>query len=211
MKKILTSILLSSSIVFCGQIEPGEYVDLGVEGHLYDIVEEDFHLKLLKEVKESGFMDIDHSERIKEEIQSRAIFNSQLGLCSNDKTTEEIDYATVPEDIYNPLGRLIYKKGTKLESTLKTGQEFSVFFIDGRNAENVKNQIKFLKSEYKNSFFVVNSKNTLDLQKEYPNEEFFPSSYGQEGRFKINCYPTRLDFVGNKVKKSEFSYDRFNR
>lgn len=209
MKNLLLIGLLISSI-YAETIEPKEYYDFGVEGHLYDIQEEDFHVKFLKEIKENIELNKNYEEDVKENIQKLATFKSDLPLCLNDKMIEEIDYAEVPEDIINPLGRLIYKKGEKIESKLKAGKEFAIFYIDGRNSENMHNQINKIKSNYKQSFFLVNNYDVLKLAEQYPDKEFFPSSKGQEDRFNVRCYPSKVEFFDNKRRIYNLSYDKFN-
>lgn len=208
--KFKLSLILCSFSLLLANTEPVPYIDFGVEGHLYNIEEEDFHLKLLKGIKESGFLEKDFTEEIKDEVKKISNFKSELPLCLNDNKREELDYNITAEDMYNPMGRLIHKSGEKVDAVVKVGSEFSIFFIDGRNEENLKNQISKIKSEYVNSFFLVNNYDTIKLSSKILNRDFFPSTKAQEERFNIRCYPSKVDFQGNKRIITELSYDKFS-
>jgi hypothetical protein len=209
MKKILIACLLTSSIF-------AEYIDLGTEGHLYKIKEQDIMIDIKGGVNElqKKFTKEYVSNKIKEEINRQAVGHTDLPFCKKDNNTVEPNYYIIKEDIYNPAGRLIKQKG---ESVIVNNQiPLDICFIDASNEKEAENQINFYRKTVKQlsgknatCTFMVAKKNILDLDKKFWPTEFYPTGKGYEQNFGVSCYPTLIHIDKDKRFKFELSMERF--
>lgn len=214
MKKIVTTLILGISISFSATLEelttPGEYVDFGSFGKEYQIKEKNIMKEIEEKAKAFSFDSKEVQDTIKKQVVEAAFEKTDKPLCLKDKKmAPEIDYATISEDIYNPLGRLIYSKGQKIKAPIKAGQKLDLCFVDSRILPVGQNQINTFLKEYPECTFLVANKNVLLLRKIYPDLKIFPTSQVQEDRFGVECYPATIHMEGETKEITYHSYDKF--
>lgn len=187
-----------------------KYIDFGVNGRTYPILENDFEEQMKKNVKDFKINQEEIETQVISEIKKAALKTTNLPLCLKDKYMKpEIDYVAVPENVFNPLGRLIYSKGQKLESRIPVGKSLDLCFVDGRNKIATKNQINELSKIYPKCIFLVANENVLYLREQFKDKEIFPTSKPQEDRFGVECYPATIHMESNTKENKYYSYDRF--
>jgi len=210
MKKYLTYILVSSFLL------ADHYIDLGVEGHLYPIVEHSFLEDLNEGVKE--FQKTFTPEKVKKEvikqIRQQATGHTKLPLCQESNKRAEYNYIPILSDIYNPAGRLVKKKGEKV--LVNNDIPFDICFISGDNIKEVENQIKFydkvtkkLSGKQSECIYLVSNRNVLQLDKKYYPRMFYPTGKGYEDSFNVSCYPTMIHLENDKRFIFESKMDKF--
>lgn len=205
--KFFTIILFICISLFAQQ---DKYIDFGVNGRTYPILENDFEEEIKKKVQEFKIDQEEVRKQVIAEVKKAALKTTNLPLCLKDKNMKpEIDYVAVPENVFNPLGRLIYSKGQKLESKIPAGKTLDLCFVDGRNKIATKNQINELSKIYPKCIFLIANENVLYLREEFKDKEIFPTSKPQEDRFGIECYPATVHMELNTKENKYYSYDRF--
>lgn len=190
--------------------KPGDYNDLGTSGKEYKILEKDILVEINSAAKAFSFDSKEVQETVQKQVMEAAFETTTKPLCIKDKYIKpEIDYSSIPEDIYNPVGRKIYSKGDKVKSPIKAGQSLDLCFIDSRIIEVGKNQINTFSKQYPDCTFLVANKNVLALRKSYPEFKIFPTSKGQEDRFNVECYPAVIHMEKDTRETFYHSYDKF--
>lgn len=191
-------------------IKPAPYEDFGVHGREYKIMEENILHTIMKKAKNFSLDSKDIEKKVKDQVAEAATESTTLPLCLKTVRNPSItDYSTVREDIHNPLGRLIYKKGQKVRSMIKAGKRLDLCFIDSRNDIAGANQITNLSKENPTCIFLVANKDVRELRKKFPKKEIFPTSISQEQRFEVPCYPTVVNMEKDQRKNTSYSYDQF--
>ena len=212
--KNLFILLTLSTAIFASQ--PKEYIDLGTEGHVYKITEKSF-MKDIEEAVAETQKEFDQGKVKKEvikQIRSQATGHTNLPLCQESRKRAEYNYIPILQDIYNPAGRLIRKKGDKV--LVNNDIPFDICFISGNNKEEIDNQIKFYdkitkKLSGKNSecIYMVSNRNVLQLDKKYYPRMFYPTGKGYEETFNVSCYPTLIHLENDKRFIFETPMDKF--
>ncbi len=214
MKKILS---LVAAIAIALQAEslneitkPGEYKDLGTSGKEYKILENDILVEINTAAKNFKFDKKEVNDIVQKQVMEAAYKTTDKPLCVKDKYIKpEIDYSTIPEDIYNPVGRKIYSKGEKIKSPIKAGKSLDLCFVDSRILEVGKNQINTFSKQYPECTFLVANKNVLALRNIYPDLKIYPTTKGQEDRFNVECYPAVIHMEKDTRETYFHSYDKF--
>lgn len=204
------SLLLNAANTLNELTTPTEYIDLGTHGKEYKILENDILVEIETEAKKFSFNSKEVQDTVKKQVIEAAFETTEKPLCVKDiHKMPEIDYASIPENIYNPVGRKIYSKGDKIKAPLKGGQILDLCFIDSRIIEVGKNQINsFIKTNPECTFLVAN-KNVLSLREIYPSLKIFPTSKSQEDRFNVDCYPAIIHMENDTKETFYHSYDKF--
>lgn len=213
MKNLLILILITACYAetFRQYTSPRGYVDFGVQGKTYDITEQSIYDVIIKGAKE--FEKEYPKERIKKilesEVAKKAVFKSE-NICKDDSVKNwETDYYTYEMDYYNPMGRVIFKKGDRVIAP-KVAILRQVCFIDGGNLISAKNQIDFMQKQTNGQcVFAVINRDVRDLWKIYPSYEFYPSNKMLFERFGVRCAPSILSMKDEKTKKDYFSLEKF--
>jgi len=212
MKKILLGTLISVSLFAFGLDIPKkkEYIDLGVEGAQYPIVEENFIIVLkdgVAELQKKLTKEYVKNKLIKE-IRRNATAHTKLGICSKNNKSVELNEFIVKENIYNPAGRLYKKKGDKI--VVKNKVPLDVCFITANTIQEADAQIEFydkivkkISGEQAECIYMVTDINVLQLDKKYYPRLFFPATKGYEESFNVSCYPTLIHLQGDKRYKFE--------
>lgn len=213
MKKCIIFIFASLAIAntaFITETRPAPYVDFGVHGHMYDIVEDDLMHIIEAKAKSLKFDENETKKIIESEVLRHAKYESQKPLCLKDNFQDpEIDYYTVPIDIPNMFGRIILKKGQVIKSEIPAGTSLTLCFIDARVKEVGINQINEMSKKYPGCIFLISNRDVREFSEIYPKLNIYPSSKPQEDRFNIGCYPSVMHFVKDTKQKFELSYERF--
>jgi len=193
---------------------PSPYYDFGVCGKEYNITEPDMYEIIMKGVQE--YSSEENIAKIKTEVRKivakKAVFISNKKYCSNNYSTEWYnDYYKYPENIYNPFGRIIHKKG-ELALTPSIPNEKNLCFVDGKNKVNLKNQIAYFKKITNgNCIFSVSNSDVRNLWRDFPGTDFYPGSKKIFERFDIQCVPSILHMKGSKIQQEYFSIEQFKR
>jgi hypothetical protein len=213
MKKLIL-LIFTTSLIFANNYnlkfnkKKYEYNDFGVYGKLYPIIEEPFMEILNKKMNDYKLSKNSINEEIVNQIKMSAFESTNKPLCKdNEILPSETDYQIIKMDIFNPFGRLIYKKGDKIKSEIKGGKKLNLCFINFKNEISGKNQISKFKN--KDCMFIVANKNVLSLRKDYPNLKIYPTSKEQENRFNVKCYPAIIHMEKDQIQKNYFSYEQF--
>lgn len=211
MKIILISLLAVNLFAdFKTETTPAVYHDFGVHGKEYKILEKDLLEEIEDGVKNFKIDPKETEKAIKVQIKERSTGISTLPLCIKDsKLKPEFDYGTVPEDIYNPLGRKILSKGQKIKSEIKGGRFLDLCFVDGRNKIVLSNQIKYMKKTNPGCTFLVSGTSVVPLRELFPDDRIYPTNKSQEDRFGVKCYPAILHMEKDTKQFTYMSYDRF--
>ncbi|MFL1706575.1 hypothetical protein ACHJH3_06165 [Campylobacter sp. MOP7] len=214
--KLLIVIAIFASFSFGASIEeltsPKPFMDLGIQGKTYDIQEEDFIKILDKDLQEyeKSITKGDIAKIVEEQVASAANKTTSLPLCQEDKALEaQPDYAVVPTDIRNPLGRLVYKKGDKILSTMPDNIKMDICYINFINYVAGINQLESMSQFNQKCLFLVANTDVRPLREKYPSFDIYPTSEFQEQRFDIKCYPSVLRLQGSTKQINEFSYETF--
>ncbi len=190
--------------------KPGEFIDLGTHGKEYKILENDILEEINRETKKFSFDSKEVQNTVQKQVIEAAFETTEKPLCVKDNYLKpEIDYAFIPEDIYNPVGRKIYSKGDKIKAPLKAGQILDLCFIDSRIMEVGKNQINTFIKKYPTCTFLVANKNVLALRQSYPDLKIYPTNKSQENRFGVDCYPAVVHMENETKEIFYHSYDKF--
>jgi len=198
MKLVLNFILL---VVFCSTIEAKKNtIDFGIQGALYDIEEKNIYDTLKDSVKKY-LSEHNITKEIQNSVEKKLIYRSEKKQCSQD-TFEKIPFLSkYKTDIFNPLGRLVYKKNDTLVNNASF--PYDILFVDGNNTSYKKTVSDFVLktkglSPIKYTVFVANRNiRNADF------DEIYPSSDDSEAFFHVRCYPTVIHVEGNYIYKYE--------
>ena len=215
MRNKIILVLCFCSFAFAGieeETTPSDYVDLGIQGRLYEIKEKDILFQIEQTAKNFKIDEKQIRKDIEDQVAAAAKKTTKLPLCDKDvKEEAQTDFYIVPTDIINPMGRLIVKKGDKMRSKLPQGAELNLCFIDARNQISGENQIKsFAKNNPKCLFLVANA-DVRDLREKFPNLDIYPTSEMQETRFGLKCFPSKLHMEGDQKQFTYYDYESFSK
>lgn len=195
---------------FKSETTPAVYHDFGVQGKEYKILEKNILEEINYEVKNFKLDPVETKKTVEKEIIARSTGESSLPLCMKDLSLKPvIDYGKFPEDVYNPAGRLIFKKGDPVKSELKAGQELDLCFVDGRNDIVLYNQINYMHKIKPNCTILVSGKSVVPLRKKFEDFNIYPTSKIYEERFGVKCYPAILHFEKDTKEAKYMSYEHF--
>lgn len=197
-------------ILYKSSYAQNSYIDLGKIGKTYPIKEENINLFMQKEI--AKYLK-ENKKEIKKEIEKNikklSLYNTKFLFCEkNYESPLKNDYYELPADVINPFGRVVYKKGTKIQAFLPASKTLDICFVSGNRA-TVDNQLRYFSTQYPQCLFLVAGVSVLDLRKRYPNLLLYPSSSYYEKRFGLRCYPTVVRLKGGKIKHIEASYAQF--
>ncbi len=184
-------------------------VDLGKTGGTYPIVEENFMDMIEEAVKELNINKKDIEKKVRKSVIDQSKGTTNLPYGKKVKRYSEKNYQILPQDIYNPLGRLYKKAGDKV--LINTPVPLDICFVDGTNLKILKNQIEYFdKVVAKQSgiegrcVYMVSNRSVLELNKIYYPRVFYPSKKAYEDRFMVKSIPTYVHIY--KDKKDFYSF-----
>ena len=220
MIKILLNIILLYTVSFAGnndslrsEAKPAPFLDFGISGKVYPIEEPDMYDILLNAARDyaKDFNKTEVEDIITSEVDKRATFNDPSGsLCRNNSVRDwQDDYFEFKMDYYNPMGRLIYKKGDKMIAP-SIPIEKHVCLIDATFMVEAINQINFFQKETNgNCVYLVSNRNVMELWKKFPTYDIYPNAEGFKKRFNVNCIPAKIDMLKTKIKVNYYSIELF--
>lgn len=195
---------------FKSETTPAIYHDFGIQGKEYKILEKNILDEINYEVKNFKMDPVETKKIVESEIVARSTGKSSLPLCMKDLNLKPvIDYGKFPENVFNPAGRLIFKKGDPIKSELKAGQELDLCFVDGRNDIVLYNQINYMSKLKPDCTFLVSGKSVVPLRLKFENLKIYPTSKVYEDRFSVKCYPSLLHFEKDIKQTHYMSYEQF--
>jgi len=205
--RIYLLLILSINLIYGAATEKIKIKDFGIDGHMYDIVEENM-MQTIRD-KADNFQITKEKMRaiLKREMKKQSVGTTELPFGKEKKEYSEKNYQILNQDVVNPLGRVIKKKGDKV--LLNTPKSLDICFIDGADPVLLKNQIKYFdklvtKTNGLRCVYMVSNKSVLDLNKEYYPRLFYPSKSIYEQRFMIKSIPTYIHI--EKDRKYFYSY-----
>jgi len=225
MKNLLKIATLTSSIflsLFSSELnysnslrieaKAGPYYDFGVCGKEYEITEPDFY-QMIIEGAQDYVKKMDREEikkQLEKEVAKKAKFITNKAFCSKNYQGEWYnDYYTYKMNVYNPLGRLIFKKGEK-RLVPPIPERRNICFVDGRNKIELFNQISFFnKKNNHNCLFIVSNYDVRKLWEKYPGEDFYPGNDYIMKRFNVKCLPAEINMYQSQNRENYFSIEQF--
>ena len=208
MRYVLFLVVLLNTFLFA------KYVDLGTYGKTYKINEPDFIMEMKTESKKflNSISISKIKEKIKESVEEQSITNSSLPYSKGLTFHRYLNIYTLKQNIYNPLGRLIYKKGAKL--TINNPVTMYTCFIAG-NIPELKNEVVFFDklvnglSPNARCLYFVSGISVLKLGKIIDTHTFYPTQKIYESRLKIKSYPTLSILKKQYIFNYTFSINKF--
>ena len=205
--------IFRKKIIFIGLITllsaETKIVDLGKTGATYPIVEENFMDMIENAIKDLDIKKEDIERKVREQVKEQSYGTTSLPFGRKVERYSEKNYQIIPQDIYNPLGRIYKKAGEKV--LLNTPVPLDICFIDGTNMNILKNQIEYFdkvveKQSGKGAscVYMVSNRSVLELNKIYYPRIFYPSKKVYEDRFMVKSIPTYVHIY--KYKKDFYSF-----
>lgn len=191
------------------------YKDFGVDGRLYDIIEEDFMITLKKGIDElqKTFTPEYVQSKIIEEVNKQAFQKSLLPVCQKDNQFSGINYQYLDTDIINPAGRIVKKKGEAV--LVRSKKPLNICFVSASNKIELINQINYfdktvkeLTGKEEECTYMVSDGNVVDLMKELK-KTFYPTGPQYESRFNVKCYPAFVHIEEDMIYNYEMSIEHF--
>jgi len=209
MKKYLLLGLIVSSLY-----SKSDFIDFGIDGHMYDIKEENIRQTIIDKVDNFKISKEDLTEKIKKAMREQSVGTTNLPFGEEVTAYVEDNYQILNQNIRNPAGRIIKKKGDRV--LLNTPKSLDICFIDGSNDILLKNQIKYFdavvsKKHGLSCVYMVSNKSVLDLNKEYYPRLFYPSKSAYERRFMIKSIPTYIHIEKDKKYFYSFPIEMFKK
>lgn len=186
-KSLLIAVFISN-LLYGGQ---SEFIDFGIKGQLYEIVEEngnDLIARALKEVDTNRIVN-----ELKDETE--ASFVSKISLPDSTKTNEssKMDYVPARWDVVEINGNVIAKKGDLIPSFLPNGVKLELCFINGNESNKVNEYI--INDFGRDCIYMVNNVDSRKFAEKYSLKEVYPISEQSTDyleRFSIKSFPTKI-------------------
>lgn len=187
-----------------------EAKDLGVHGHVFEIIEQDFLEVInarLKAVDWNKF-----NQKIKN--KTKDYVETPTAIKNITKAVEAKKYFYDPtyvltQDIYDHTGKLIQTKGTKVNPLEFTSLKEDLIFIDG----DEKDQIKFALAQYKQKQerlkIILVKGSPLNLQRKEKIWIYFDQGGVLTTKLNINEIPALVEQDGLKLKINTIFLERF--
>ena len=205
--RIYLLLMFSINLMYGVATEKIEIKDFGIDGHMYDIVEENM-MKTIKDKTDNFKITKKQMRKIlKNEMEKQAVGTTNLPFGKEKKEYSEKNFQVLQQDVFNPLGRIYKKKGEKVY--INSPKPLDICFIDGSNPILLKNQIKYFdklvtKTNSIRCIYMVSNKSVLDLNTEYYPRIFYPANKAYEERFMVKSIPTYIHI--EKDRKYFYSY-----
>ena len=210
---VISTILFAENSLMPKKIaKPTNYVDFGVQGKEYEIKEEDFYKTIIEGAKNIKLDKNKLKLDLEKEVNRLAHFKTKVPYCKDSVVFDsKTEYYTFQGDYFNPMGRVIYKKGDRIKTPpLPDGITKELCFIEGSNKISLANQITFFNKETNDScLFLVSNANIVDLRNKYQGYQFFPAADMFFDRYDISCLPAKVHFEKSNFQKTNYSIEEF--
>lgn len=192
------------------KVVPGPYVDFGEEGKVYEILEPDINDYMYKKIANFKFDKEEIRNELIKGVDKLAKFEpNEAKICMQSKIYDwENNYFEIQNDFYNPLGRLIYKKGEKILSPSVPTQK-NICLIEGKILLEAKNQMDYFLNIDKDCVFLVSNRDVREIQSIYPDAKLYPGNEMIFKRFHIEYTSGIISFKDTKIRKEYISIEKF--
>jgi len=190
--------ILYIPIILTISINSYAYKDFGVQGLMYDIIEENGNDLIEREIKDINYTSINN--KLKLDYNKAFTSNVFYKESYTDKNTKIKDIVVAKTDVIGKDGNIIAKKGDYIESYIPKGTELNICFIDG-GINTVL--VDYIVKEFGRCLYMVNKKDSREFKQKYKYESY-PIG-GQNSiiaeRFNIKTLPTKIKKVGKYIYK----------
>lgn len=142
--------------------ERGDNRVIGVFGKVYPILERDAYEEILEKVKRSNFAE--KVEKVKKRVKNKLNINFVLGKAREDNVREVRLSYTLPFDIKDNEGKLIYPAGYTFNPLQYVFFPFVLFFFDGTS----KKELEYIKQvgllDRWDVIFIITKGNVQDVE-----------------------------------------------
>ncbi len=214
--RVLTAIWILIVTILFGLIlfykTPSQAKDFGVEGHLWEIAEEDILEYIEKElkvvdVKKLKAEMIDKTKRRVEEPEEV----SGIGISSSERIYYYDPSYIVPEDIYDQNGNLLYKAGYKVNPLNQVPLREKLIFINGNNEYQVRYALK-KREEYGGAAkIILTSGKPLDIQRKEKVWIYFDQQGVLTTKLGIKAVPAIVEQSGLRLKITELGKEEWKK
>ena len=214
--RVLTAIWILIVTILFGLIlfykTPSHAKDFGVEGHLWEIVEEDILEYIEKKLK---VVDV---EKLKEEMIDKTkkrveepVEVSGIGISSSERIYYYDPSYIVPEDIYDQNGNLLYKAGYKVNPLGKVPLRERLIFVSGNNEYQVRYAVK-KREEYGGAAkIILTSGKPLDIQRKEKVWIYFDQQGVLTTKLGIKAVPAIVEQSGLRLKITELGEEEWKK
>ena len=180
--------------------------DLGTIGTVHKIVEKDMLEEInrkLKKMKKNGEISKFNSE-MKEKIMYavKNIRGSDIPRATQYRATEIVPTYKVKKDILDEKGKVLFKKGTTVNSLELRSLSKMICFFDGTDKDQVSWVLKYCASNPINKLVMVKGK-YIKLMKKIKRRVYFDQKSYLVKRLKIEALPATLRQHGTKLYVEE--------
>jgi conjugal transfer pilus assembly protein TraW len=168
--------------------------DFGVQGEVFEIGEPDMYEYIqakLKQMEREGSLGIKQEEMKRKVGQyvHRPLVRSPLSYTQKPKTWEHDPTYTVPEDIKDQDGHIMYLKGHKYNPLDYAPLETNLVLIDGDDEKQIKWAFKYLSSIKKPVKIILVNGAPLELMKKHKVRFYFDQQSILATKFGITQVP----------------------
>ena len=173
------------------------YKDFGIDGKLYNIVEENGNDMIDKGLKDINITQINNI--LKQEVEESFISHIRLPDSTQTLTVKQKDLVPARWDVIGLDGTIMAKKGDLILSKIPQGMSFSLCFINGDDPKEI---LDYVVNEFGKCVYMVNNIDSRAFNKIYGFETYPISKQVKEylTRFGISKFPTKI------TKKSSYLY-----
>jgi conjugal transfer pilus assembly protein TraW len=164
--------------------------DFGVVGHTYNIEEQDI-IKYIKSKLEQ--IDIAKLQEEQQQIVRTSVERPKevAGIIDAKENREYFYDPTfiLEEDIFDHVGRLIQKSGTRINPLEKISLRHDLIFINGDNLKQVEFALSYFKTKDAKATIILIKGSPIKLQKEHKIWIYFDQQGLLTGKFGITQVP----------------------
>jgi len=147
-------------------------VDLGINGKMYEIIEEDANEFIQKRIKKLDIPKIEES--MHKSFESAGQSNLFIKTSYSDEEIKTKDVYLANRDIADYTGKILYREGEAIPTSLSAGQKIELCFVDGSLSKEV---LDYIVNDFgKSCKYIVNKKEVSEFHKLYRVQAFPMSS-----------------------------------
>lgn len=174
-----------------------EFIDFGIQGKQYPIAEENGNDIIQESIKSVNWtmVEKDLNDKIDKYFYSQESFQDNI---FNDEIFRK-DFVLAQHDVFSLDGKLIYRAGDKILSSIPDGAELNLCFIDGSDKKEV---IEEIINSFGECIYFVNNIDSRHFENIYGKSAYPIGGQNKiySERFKITHLPTKI----TKIKDGLF-------